>query len=155
MAKRKPVLFTIGYEGASVPGVARALQEAGVKTLIDVRDLPRSRRAGFSKGPLSASLQADHIDYVHLKALGTPAEGREANRTGRMDRFWQIVETQLAKPEAAHDLALAATIAAQAPACLLCLERDHRTCHRSRVAEMLAKDYGFRIEHLVPGDPGF
>lgn len=155
MAKKKPVLFTIGYEGASVPGVAKALQAAGVKTLIDVRDLPRSRRAGFSKGPLSASLQADQIGYVHLKALGTPAEGREANRTGRMERFWQIVGAQLAKPEAAHDLALAPTIAAEAPACLLCLERDHRTCHRSRVAEMLAQDYGFAVEHLVPADPGF
>ena len=48
MAKKKPVLYTIGYEGASVPGVARALQGAGVRTLIDVRDLPRSRRAGFT-----------------------------------------------------------------------------------------------------------
>jgi uncharacterized protein (DUF488 family) len=128
---------------------------AGVKTLIDVRDFPCSRRAGFSKGPLSASLAADHIDYLHLKALGTPAEGREANRTGRMEIFWKIVETQLAKPEAEHDLALAATIAAEAPACLLCLERDHRTCHRSRVAEMIAKEYGFAVEHLVPTDPAF
>ena len=62
-------IFTIGYEGATVGEFLAALQEAGVKRLIDVRALPLSRRLGFSKSPLRAALKEAGIDYVHLKAL--------------------------------------------------------------------------------------
>src|SRR4051812_10001534 len=89
-SKARKTLYTIGYEGASVPSVINALKAAGAHTLIDVRDLPRSRRAGFSKGTLKASLEEAGLAYVHLKGLGTPAEGREANRAGRMAQFWKI-----------------------------------------------------------------
>ncbi len=52
------------------------LTTAGVELLIDVRERPQSRRAGFSKRMLAASAEAHGIAYVHLKALGTPPEGR-------------------------------------------------------------------------------
>ena len=76
-------IFTIGYEGATVPEVITALKRAGVERVIDVRALPLSRRPGFSKTPLRNALGESGIDYVHLKALGTPAEGRAAARAGR------------------------------------------------------------------------
>lgn len=147
-------LFTIGYEGASQPAVVAALKAAGVRTLVDVRDLPLSRRAGFSKKPLSASLAEAGIGYVHLKGLGTPKEGRVANHKGDMGLFWRIVEDKLATPEAAHDLARASGIAGEGPACLLCFEASHEHCHRKRVAELLAGQHGFAIRHLSP-DPAF
>ena len=75
-----PVVFTIGYEKASQAEVLAALARAGVHTLIDVRDRPQSRRAGFSKRQLQAAIEESGRRYVHLKALGTPPEGREANR---------------------------------------------------------------------------
>ena len=59
-----------------------ALQEAGVQRVIDVRALPLSRRPGFSKTPLRLALKEAGIDYVHLKALGTPSEGRSAPARG-------------------------------------------------------------------------
>ena len=142
-------LFTIGYEKTTQAGFIDTLKAAGVNTLIDVRDLPNSRRAGFSKNVLAASLDAVGIGYVHLKGLGTPKEGRLAGRAGQRERFWAIVERQLATPEAAHDLERAAAIAGEAPACLLCLEADPKICHRSRVAEMLAPR-GFKVVHLHP-----
>jgi uncharacterized protein (DUF488 family) len=143
------ILATIGYEKASQAELVAALRAAGIKRLIDVRELPNSRRAGFSKNVLAASLQAAGIDYVHLKGLGTPKEGRLANRSRKWRLFWAIVERQLETPEAQHDLARAAALAAELPSCLLCLEADPLVCHRSAVAERL-KPHGFEVRHLDP-----
>jgi uncharacterized protein (DUF488 family) len=147
-------VFTIGYEGAGQPAVLAALQAAGVRTLIDVRELPLSRRAGFSKTVLAASLAAVGISYLHLRALGTPKEGRLASRAGRKAEFWQVVESGLQRPEAEADLARAAAIAREGAACLLCFEASHTDCHRKRVAELLSDRYGLHPVHLAP-DPGF
>jgi|SRR5580658_6190006 uncharacterized protein (DUF488 family) len=145
-----PALFTIGYEKASQAEVLAALARAGVHTLIDVRDRPQSRRAGFSKRQLQAAIEESGRRYVHLKALGTPPEGRAANRRRQWERFWPIVEAQLATAEAALDLARAAALAAEAPACLLCYESAWHICHRRRVAELLHERHGFDIQHLTP-----
>lgn len=144
-----PQLFTIGYEKASQAEIVAALKQAGVARVIDVRDLPLSRRAGFSKRQLQAGLEAAGLSYVHLQALGTPPEGREANRRRQWPRFWEIVEAKLATPEAEHALEAAAALAAEAPSCLLCYEADWRICHRSRVADRLAQRHGFAVTHLA------
>ena len=143
-------LYTIGYEKALQRDVLTALTEAGVATLIDVRDRPISRRPGFSKRPLAAAIEDAGIRYVHLKALGTPPEGRLANRRREWDLFWGIVEEKLARPEAELDFRQAADIANAAPSCLLCYEADWRVCHRSRIAELLVQGHGFAVRHLAP-----
>jgi uncharacterized protein (DUF488 family) len=145
-----PTLYTIGYEKALQQNVLAALTEAGVATLIDVRDRPISRRPGFSKRQLAAAIEDVGMRYVHLKALGTPPEGRLANRRREWERFWGIVEEKLARPEAELDLRQAADIAAAAPSCLLCYEADWRVCHRSRIAEILVQRNGFAVRHLAP-----
>jgi uncharacterized protein (DUF488 family) len=143
-------LYTIGYEKAVQQNVLAALIEAGVATLIDVRDRPISRRPGFSKRQLAAAIEDAGMRYVHLKALGTPPEGRLANRRRQWDLFWGIVNEKLARPEAELDLRQAADIANAAPSCLLCYEADWRVCHRSRLAEILMRRNGFAVQHLAP-----
>jgi uncharacterized protein (DUF488 family) len=147
-AKTKP-LYTIGYERLSLPALVAALKAARVKTLIDVRELPNSRRAGFSKRTLSATLENSGIAYAHLKALGTPKAGREANKARCWKEFWRIVDDNLARPEAMLAVEEAAELAAAKTVCLLCLEHDHTICHRDRVAGMLA-ERGFKVTHLAP-----
>jgi uncharacterized protein (DUF488 family) len=142
-------LCTIGYEKASQAEVLAALAAAGVRRVIDVRDRPLSRRAGFSKRQLQAGLESHGIGYVHLQALGTPPEGREANHRRQWQRFWEIVEAKLATPEAEHALEQAAALAQEAPSCLICYEADWRICHRKRVAELLAERHGFELRHLA------
>ena len=93
-------LFTIGYEGTTMAEFLSALSGAGVKRVIDVRAVPNSRRPGFSKTPLRNALAEVGIDYVHLRALGTPAEGREAARKGRHADLERIYAAQLDLPEA-------------------------------------------------------
>jgi uncharacterized protein (DUF488 family) len=141
-------LFTIGYEKALLRDVIATLNAAGVATLLDVRDRPISRRPGFSKRQLAAAVEDAGMRYVHLAALGTPPEGRLANRRREWERFWGIVEEKLGRPEAEIDLYQAAEIAEAVPSCLLCYEADWQVCHRRRIAEILAERHGFGIRHL-------
>lgn len=143
-----PTLDTIGYEKALVGDLIATLAVAGVSTLIDVRDRPISRRPGFSKRQLAAAVEEAGMRYVLLQALGTPPEGRLANRRREWDRFWSIVEERLARPEAELALQEAAAIAQAAPSCLLCYEADWHICHRRRVAEILSARHGFAVRHL-------
>jgi uncharacterized protein (DUF488 family) len=141
-------LATIGYELATQAEVIARLKAAGVKVLIDVRAIPASRRAGFSKRLLAASLEEAGIEYVHLKALGTPKPGRDAARAGRTAEMRAIYERQLETPEAQAELARAGAIAAEKKAALLCLEADASHCHRAIVAERLKEMRGFEVEDL-------
>jgi uncharacterized protein (DUF488 family) len=143
-------LYTIGYEKALLSDVLAVLTEAGVAVLIDVRDRPISRRPGFSKRQLEAAIEDAGMRYVHLAALGTPPDGRLANRRREWARFWDIVEEKLARPEAELDLQMASEIANAAPSCLLCYEADWHVCHRRRIAEILVQRNGFAVRHLAP-----
>src|SRR6476620_11832533 len=133
-------IFTIGYEGATVDEFLSALQKAGVKRVIDVRALPLSRRPGFSKSPLRAALEEAGIDYVHFKALGTPADGRAAARAGRHAELERIYAGQLELPEAMAQAAQMLAIASEKPSALLCLEREPTHCHRSLLLNAVASD---------------
>ena len=131
-------LFTIGYEGATQAEVIARLKTAGVETLVDVRAVAASRRAGFSKTILGESLKAEGIDYVHLRALGTPAEGRAAARAGRHDDLRRIYAGQLELPEAIAQGAQMLELATERPSALLCYERDPACCHRTLLLAALA-----------------
>jgi uncharacterized protein (DUF488 family) len=141
-------IFTIGYEGATVGEFLAALQAAGVERVVDVRALPLSRRPGFSKSPLRAALAEAGIDYVHLKALGTPSEGRTAARAGRHQDMAHIYAGQLELPEAMAQGAQLLELAAERPSTVLCMERDPAHCHRTLLLDAIAGDA--EIVHLFP-----
>lgn len=132
-----PALATIGYEDATLADVIARLRAAGIAQVIDVRAVAASRRPGFSKTMLAASLAEHGIGYLHLRALGTPKPGREAARAGRTAEMRAIFEAHLATPEAADALARLAAEAAARPSALLCYERDAACCHRRVLAERL------------------
>src|SRR5690348_2719361 len=133
-------IFTIGYEGATVPEFVSALQQAGVERVIDVRALPLSRRPGFSKSPLKGALEEAGIEYLHLKALGTPSEGRAAARAGRHADLLRIYSGQLELPEAIAQSAQMLELAREKPSALLCMEREPRHCHRTLLLDAVAPD---------------
>jgi uncharacterized protein (DUF488 family) len=133
-------IFTIGYEGATVDEFLTALRDAGVERVIDVRAVPNSRRPGFSKTPLRNALSEAGIDYVHLRALGTPADGRAAARAGRHDDLKRIYAGQLELPEAIVQGAEMLALAGEKPSALLCYERDPAECHRTLLLAAVAPD---------------
>lgn len=133
-------IFTIGYEGTTVPEFIAALNKAGVARVIDVRALPLSRRPGFSKSPLRAALEEAGIEYVHLKALGTPSDGRTAARAGRHADMERIYAGQLELPEAMLQSAQMLELACEKPSALLCMEREPAHCHRTLLLKSVAAD---------------
>jgi uncharacterized protein (DUF488 family) len=148
MSQARLKIFTIGYEAATMAEFLAALQAAGVKRVIDVRALPLSRRPGFSKSPLRAALGETGIEYVHLKALGTPSEGRSAARAGRHDDLERIYAGQLELPEAMVQAEQMRELAAEQPSALLCFERDPAACHRTLLLNAVARDA--EVTHLFP-----
>jgi len=133
-------IFTIGYEGTTVPEFVAALQRAGVERVIDVRALPLSRRPGFSKTPLRGALEEAGIEYVHLKALGTPSEGRTAARAGRHSDMERIYAGQLELPEAMAQSAQMLELAREKLSALLCMEREPAHCHRTLLLKSVAPE---------------
>jgi len=146
-------ITTIGYEGATVPGLLDALRGEAVDLLVDVRAVASSRRPGFAKTRLAANLAGAGIEYLHLRGLGTPAEGRAAARAGRYDELRTIYLEHLATPGAQDQLAsLAGLVRSGRHVCLLCLEANPAHCHRSLVAAALASLLRVEVTHLTPRD---
>jgi uncharacterized protein (DUF488 family) len=142
-------LFTIGYEGCKPSDLFAKLQANGIGLLIDVRDVPISRKPGFSKTSLSQGLMDAGVGYLHLKSLGDPKPGRIAARDGRFSDFRRIFTAHMMSTAAQQALAEAVAAASKSVACLLCFEQDHTNCHRCIVADSMARSGKFNLVHLI------
>lgn len=148
MKHEAPSLATIGYEGALLDDFVATLKAASIQLLIDVRELPISRRKGFAKSALSTAMATADIGYLHLKGLGDPKPGREAARAGNHAGFLKVFRAHMLTPAARFDLNVAASHVAAGRACLMCYERDHAGCHRTLVAEAIHAIVPVRIRHI-------
>lgn len=141
-------LFTIGYEGLDIDAFVARAAETGVKTIVDVRELPLSRKKGFSKNSFQQALADAGIAYAHIPALGCPkpirdrykADGDWAEYT---KSFLAYIETQDATIRELVKISKATT------ACLVCFEADYTACHRTYVARAARKLGGPAVQHLT------
>ena len=146
-------LATIGYQKTTVPAFLEALTEAKVELVVDVRAVASSRRPGFAKTALTANLAGAGIEYLHLRELGTPSDGRAAARAGHPDEMKAIYREHLKTDEAQTALeTLAGIVQGGKQVCLLCYEEDAAVCHRTIVADSLRSQHGLRLDvtELVP-----
>ncbi len=144
-------IATIGYEATTVQRFLDALRGVGVDLLVDIRAVASSRRPGVSKTQLAANLREVAIEYLHLRGLGTPADGRAAARAGRYDELRAIYGAHLATPGAQAELeTLADLVRSGRRVCLLCFEADPARCHRSMVAAALTSRRPVQVTHLAP-----
>lgn len=141
-------LYTIGYEGASVEDLIATLELAGVAHVLDVRELPQSRRPGFSKNALATALADANLTYSHLRQLGDPKPGREAARRGDFEEFRRIFECHLSLESTQTALGEAISVASAKPTALLCFERDPRNCHRTLVAQAMHELCSLNVRNL-------
>jgi uncharacterized protein (DUF488 family) len=149
-AKTAP-LFTIGYEQAKPDAVMSELKRAKVDLVVDTRAVAASRRPGFSKRQLSASLDENGIGYVHLQKLGTPSEGRAAARSGDLDTLWRIYDKHIKTSDAQEALGeLQSLIKSGKRIALLCYCRDPESCHRSRIVASVKQHMRTNVENLIP-----
>jgi len=141
-------VFTIGYQGHTVASIISVLQAHQIDLLIDVRENPISRKPGFSKKGLDKQLGCSGIDYMHFPCLGTPlAIRRFYIESGRVEvalrRYERYLQSKTACLQSLVD------IASDRRCCLLCLESCYTTCHRSVIAEKLARLTQWTPIHLT------
>lgn len=141
-------IATIGYEHAVLDGVLAELQNADVELVVDVRAVASSRKAGFSKTVLANSLREKGIDYVQLRALGTPKEGRDAARKGQVSKMHTIYREHLKGTEAQQAYEQLEQIVRERNAALLCYETEASECHRRILTDRLNKSGAFEIQDL-------
>lgn len=141
-------VLTVGYEGSDIEAFLEKLTDAGVETIVDVRELPLSRKKGFSKNRLKEAAASVGIGYVHLKCLGDPKEGRLAARAGDYARFEQVFNAHMKSSEAQQGLQQLAGIIDETKACLLCFERNPEGCHRHIVVDQLSELKEIRVRHI-------
>lgn len=152
-------LATIGVYGFTASSFMAALREAGVRQLLDVRQrrgVRGSEYAWANARRLEAALAAAGIDYRHHRELAPTTElrqlqYREDARLGEGKRSRsrlapQYVERYLREVLDRVDLGpIVAALPTDGPAALFCVERDPEACHRSLIAERMAREYGVTL----------
>lgn len=144
-------LFTVGYEGLGIDEFMSLLAENDIETIVDVREMPLSRKPGFSKKSLESALNLSGREYVHMVALGCPKQVRDKYRE---DGDWKRYTVGFLKHLALQDDAVGelAALAATSNCALLCFEADHNFCHRSMVADAVKKVAKAKVQHLQAAD---
>ena len=146
----KPELFTIGYEGIAQAALFQTLLYHDIQTLLDIRELPQSRKPGLSKTALGLAAKEYGMQYAHIRALGTP---RDIRYRRKIDHDQAAFEEGFLAYLATQDDAMQALVARtlQERCCLLCYEADARKCHRWFVAERAVELSGgaLTIVHLA------
>lgn len=142
------MLSTIGYERADLDDFVATLRASEVDVLVDIRDRAQSRRPGFSKTALASALSDAGIDYLHLRELGDPKEGREAARRGDFAAFRKVFGRVMKSAAAVEALATIEDLAKTQKVCLMCFERDQKTCHRKIVSDHLENSLNCKTLHM-------
>ncbi len=144
-------VFTIGYEGLSVATFTALLIENQIDTIVDVRELPLSRKPGFSKNSLANHLTLSSIAYLHMVNLGCPKSVRDAFKEDRdWGRYTRGFIAHLQEQESAINELSA--LAKSSSCALLCYEADYRNCHRSMVATAVSEVSGLKVKHIQAFD---
>lgn len=145
--KRK--LYTIGYSGFAIDQFVQRLVDHEIECLIDIREIPISRKKGFAKNALRESLANEEIEYLHFKALGSPKELRHRVREDRdYSTFFKGVRRHLKKPLGQTSVKEAIASAREMRSCLMCFCPDWERCHRSCVVDAILDSSYFSFEHL-------
>ncbi len=143
-SRTEPDFFMIGYEKIDVEELFDMLETAGVHCLVDVRNLPRSRRAFYNKDVLQRKLNdlseahGYKIEYISITALGNPPENRKGH-CGSPEATAAYRSHVLTQEAALDELQ---GIIGRCRTALMCYEADPACCHRSELAVIIAERYG-------------
>jgi uncharacterized protein (DUF488 family) len=142
-------VLTIGYEGREIDDFISRLKNFNVTRLIDVREVPLSRKRGFSKSAIRERLKSENIEYVHLRSLGCPSEIRyKLKEDLNYDHFFEAYLKYLSKHQDA--IVEAYRYIADGVNCIMCFERRPDKCHRSAVVDKIKEHNGngLKITHI-------
>jgi uncharacterized protein (DUF488 family) len=138
--KREPlVVYTVGHSTRELPAFLELLKGHGIKQLVDVRTIPRSRKnPQYNAETLPQALRAAGIRYVHLAALGGlrhPA--RNSVNIGWRNASFRGFADYMQRTEFAKGLDWLMKLASARPTAIMCAEALPWRCHRSLIADAL------------------
>ena len=137
--RQKFKVFTIGHSTRAVEEFIELLQTNGVRQVLDIRTIPRSRRnPQFNGDSLAMSLGVVEVGYVHIKELGGLRHAKaESINIGWRNASFRGYADYMQTPEFAKALDHAIVLAKKTPSALMCAEAVPWRCHRSLVADAL------------------
>lgn len=137
---------SVGYERhRQADAFASLLRHACVERLIDVRELPISRRRGYAKTALAQALATEGIEYVHMRSLGNPKRYRDLYKSGRVREGRAAYERHLLgeRVEALRELV---PLLEERRSALMCVEHDVAICHRAVIFDALRDELGLQLD---------
>jgi uncharacterized protein (DUF488 family) len=135
----KPCIFTVGHSTRSIDEFVELLRAHGVKGIVDVRSIPRSRHnPQFNTDMLRHSLQQEHISYEHIQELGGLRHARKDSlNLGWRNTSFRGFADYMATQEFSGGLEALAKIASAGETAIMCAEAVPWRCHRSLIADAL------------------
>ena len=148
-------IYTIGHSTRELGELISALQAHSIKTLVDIRSFPMSRRLPhFNRENLEKELPKSGIDYVWLRELG----GRRKRQTDhspnvalRNDSFRNYADYMLTE-DFERGIGQLLQISEGGPAVIMCAERVYFRCHRMLVSDSLVA-HGHEVLHIDDEKP--
>jgi uncharacterized protein (DUF488 family) len=140
----------VGFSTRTVEELVEILRAAGVRTLVDVRTVPRSRHTPqWNREAAAAALRGRHLRYRQLHDLGGFRKPRpDSPNTGWRNLSFRGYADYMATPEFARGMETLLAVAAGAPTAVACTEAVPWRCHRSLIADALAVR-GVDVRHLM------
>ena len=144
----KPAVYTVGYEGIMVDALLDCLLHEGIKRLIDVRCNPIARRYGFHKATLCKLCSDVGIEYMHFPSLGVPSVWRaDLSDQAAYERLFERYEKEIL-PKQRPTVEKVASLVAEMPSALMCMEAAHDCCHRSRLGAEVSRRTSLPVVEL-------
>ena len=141
-------VYTVGYAGKSVDYLLNQLLSHGIRSISDVRSNAVSRKYGFARNSLSGIAKKLGLEYQHWPQLGIPGQLRqEVGDYASRQRLLNCYEKEIL-PKQGTSVARLARSMSDKPSALLCMEKDVRWCHRSRLANHVSQFNGLPVIHL-------
>jgi len=150
MKGRKLIIYTVGHSTHSLAELVAILRAHGVKRLVDVRTIPRSRHnPQFNRETLSKALHNRHLSYRHMKSLGGLRHARpDSINVGWRNASFRGFADYMQTPPFAEALDKLLTLAAEKPTAIMCAEAVPWRCHRSLIADALTAR-GYKVRDIM------
>jgi len=137
---KKPLVFTIGYEGETIDSFLYKLIFNNIKAVVDVRNNPQSMKYGFSKKIFGEFIEKAGLKYFHIPELGISSVMRKRlGQTLTHKKLFDRYESNLLPKQKDAKTYLLNLIAKYPRIALVCFEADHRFCHRYTLVKNLKK----------------